>query len=91
MNDANLLIGALSNDLFRVATLVQRGSTEGATCFLIEAKRWTQTLQKMKMVEYIQQIVNDIDTVKLEPISLAMAEKLLMYGVLLQNYTLYNR
>lgn len=90
MNDSNLLIGSLSNDLFRVAILAQRGSTDGATRFLSEAKRWTKSLQKVKMAEYIQQIVNDVEAIKSESISLSLAEKLLMYGVLLQNYSLHN-
>lgn len=46
-NETKLLVGSLSNDLFRVATLAQRGSLEAA-------------------------------------------ERYLMYGVLLQNYTLHN-
>lgn len=37
-----LLVGSLSNDLFRVATLAQRGARR----FLMEAKRWGGAVTK---------------------------------------------
>lgn len=89
MTDAQLLIGSLSNDLFRVASLAQRGSTKAALRFLREAKRWSEPLQKQKVDSYIVKIAQDISQAETDKISLAEAERHLMYGVLLQNYALH--
>lgn len=86
-----MLAGSLSNDLFRVASLVQRGSTQAASRFLKEAKRWSQPLQSGAVSPYIQNIAQDILNRDLSDISLESAEKYLMYGVLLQNFTLHNK
>lgn len=89
MNDIKLLVGSLSNDLFRVATLAQRESVEGAERFMIEAKRWASQLDCATMPNHISEIVNDINGMQQSPIPLDTAEKLLMYGVLLENYSLH--
>jgi len=89
MNETQLLIGSLSNDLLRVANFVQRGSDNGAKRFYAEAKRWNSQLKNKKLKPYIKQIIQDIDTC-IEPLTLARAEKLLMYSILLQNYCLHN-
>lgn len=84
-----MLIGSLSNDLFRVASLSQRGSSQAAQKFLIEAKRWALPLKNHTTPKYISNIVRDISSRTDSDISLASAEKYLMYGILLQNYTLH--
>ncbi len=89
MNDTRLLIGSLSNDLFRVASLAQRGSDAGAIRFLTEAKRWSRPLEKMSVSKYIVGIAKEISAKEPDSISQAEAEKYLMYGVLLQNYALH--
>jgi len=89
MNDTSLLIGSLSNDLFRVATLAQRGSIEAAARFLIEAKRWSKQLENAELPGHIADIVRRIIEFEQDPISLYSAENMLMYGVLLQNYSLH--
>ncbi len=91
MSDTRLLIGSLSNDLFRVAALVGRGSPGDATVFLLEAKRWAKSLRGLATADYIQNISKDIETTKVGPVSPALAEKFLMYGVILQNYALHNQ
>lgn len=90
MNETNLLIGSLSNDLFRVANLTYRGSQKGAERFLVEAKRWSSQLQHKEIKNYIKKIVDDINSEN-NKITLENAEKFLMYGVLLQNYALHNQ
>lgn len=64
MNETNsethMLIGSLSNDLFRVATLSQRGSKQAAEGFLLEAKRWAKPLLDKKIAPYIVDIALDI-------------------------------
>lgn len=89
MTDTQLLVGSLSNDLFRVASLVQRGSTKAASRFLTEAKRWANELQSKDVDEYIAALAVDISRRDSTDLSLASAERYLMYGVLLQNYALH--
>ena len=84
-----MLIGSLSNDLFRVASLSQRGSHQAAQKFLIEAKRWASPLKNHPTPTYISNIVNDISGRTDSDISLESAEQYLMYGILLQNYSLH--
>lgn len=90
MTDKQMLIGSLSNDLFRVASLRQRGADEAASRFLKEAKRWAEPLQKQNVADYIAKIAKDILFLSEDNLSIAEAEKCLMYGVLLQNYALHN-
>jgi hypothetical protein len=91
MTETQLLAGSLSNDLFRIASLAQRGSTQAASRFLREAKRWSVPLQFGAASAYIKDIAEDISNREVSDISMASAEKYLMYGVLLQNYTLHNK
>lgn len=88
MTDKQLFVGSLSNDLFRVASLAQRGSNSAAQRFMKEAKRWAEPLQELKVPAYIAKIANDISSKSNDAISIEQAEKYLMYGVLLQNYAL---
>jgi hypothetical protein len=89
MTDIKLLTGSLSNDLFRVASLKQRGADAAATRFLFEAKRWAEPLQKQATAKYIQNIAVKITNASPTDITLSQAELYLMYGVLLQNYSLH--
>lgn len=91
MNDTHMLIGALSNDLFRVASLSHRGSTKAAERFLHEAKKWAAPLHKKNTPKYITRIAKDIVQRKNDDISIESAETYLMYGILLQNYALHNK
>ena len=82
-----MLIGSLSNDLMRVASLTQRGSDKAAERFLVEAKKWAEQLSKYKFKGYILKIIEDIQSET--ALSLEKAEKFLMYSILLQNYCLH--
>ncbi len=90
MTNTLLLIGSLSNDLFRVSSLTQRGSTKAASRFLVEAKRWSNSIQDHKVPLYIQSIANQVSDCAEEQIDMETAEKYLMYAILLQNYTLHH-
>ena len=90
MNETKLLIGSLSNDLFRVAVLTQRGSIAGAEKFLMEAKRCAVQLKDRQTKKYINLIAQDIINRSDQDISLSSAETYLMFGILLQNYSLHN-
>jgi hypothetical protein len=89
MTPTKLLIGSLSNDLYRVATLSHRGSLAGATSFFKEAQRWCVELKRHELKPYIQAIVTEITHTPNSTFSAAQAEQLLMYSVLLQNYSLH--
>lgn len=88
MTNAQLLVGSLSNDLFRVANLIQRDSLKGARRFLVEAQKWAQELQKEDVAPYIKTIAHEIHVRTESDISMSDAEDYLMYGILLQNYAL---
>jgi len=90
MNETQMLIGSLSNDLCRVANLVHRGSEKGATRFFIEVKRWNSQLKSKEVKPYIQKIIADIDSSD-EKLTMEKAEKLLMFSILLQNYSVHNK
>ena len=88
--DKRLLIGSLSNDLYRVANLSYRGSIKAAERFFIESKRWTTDLENVQLKDHARKIIDDLNTLSLENLrSQETAEKLLMYSVLLQNYSLH--
>lgn len=84
-----MLIGSLANDLYRVASLTQRGSLKAANRFWQESKRWILELSNQKLANYIKDIILDLESDHDTNISEEKAEKLLMYGVLLQNYALH--
>ena len=58
--------------------------------FLKEAKRWAEPLQELKVAKYISDIAKDVSSIEDDDISMKTAEKYLMYGILLQNYSLHN-
>jgi len=86
VNDTKMLVGSLSNDLFRVASLAQRGSTKAASRFLQEARRWSDDLKSHDVAGYIKKLAEDVSSRSDDDISLSSAERYLMYGILLQNY-----
>ena len=89
MTKTKLLIGSLSNDLYRVATLSHRGSLIAATKFFAEAQRWSAELADHKLKPYIEKIVTEVKNTQEGDFSPAQAEQFLMYSVLLQNYSLH--
>ena len=91
MTDEEILIGSLSNDLYRVANLFGRGSEKAANRFWQESKRWSGKLLSHDSKKYIHNIILDLESDQKTKLSQAKAEKLLMYSVLLQNYVLHAR
>ena len=89
MTNKKILIGSLSNDLYRIANLTGRGSHRAADRFWQESKRWALELSKQKLKGYVENIVSDLNSDKELSVSQEKAEKLLMYSVLLQNYSLH--
>lgn len=90
MTNIQMLIGSLSNDLFRIASLKQRGSDAAANRFLQEAKRWSVPLEKIAEKQYIKNIAKDVSQTTKSDLVIEKAETFLMYGTLLQNYALHN-
>jgi hypothetical protein len=91
MTDTQMLVGSLSNDLFRVASLAQRGSNKAASRFLQEAQKWSVDLQNQNVPNYISRLAQDVSNRSTDDISTDSAEQYLMYGVLLQNYALHSK
>ena len=90
MNSTKLLIGSLSNDLYRIACLTQRGSLKAASKFLQQSERWIKKLKNKKVKGYIKKILADLSSKKhQQQLNQEQAEKYLMYSILLQNYTLH--
>ncbi len=90
MAETHLLIGSLSNDLLRVATMIQRGSHTGALRFFVEAKKWNRQLKDAEVKPYIQKLIADNEMEKEENLlTMEKAEKFLLYSILLQNYALH--
>lgn len=83
-----MLIGSLSNDLYRVASLTFSGSTKSAVRFFQESKKWSNQLTHQDTADYIKKIIDDINTTNENQLSIEKAEALLMYSTLLQNYSL---
>lgn len=88
MTEQKMLIGSLSNDLQRVAVLTQRGSSTAALRFMHETAHWTTPLLKHQFKKYINKIILEVHNQRDHVLSIEKAEQLLMYSVLLQNYTL---
>jgi len=89
MTETKMLIGSLSNDLSRVATMIYRKSSS-AEIFFYEMYRWIDALDITSLKPYIQAIINDLISQRGHPqFSQERAETYLMYSTLLQNYSLY--
>lgn len=83
-----MLVGSLSNDLYRVASLIQRGSDKAAQRFFEESRKWSDELLKQDIKQYIKDIINDLQGDNFSELTLDNAEDILMYSILLQNYSL---
>lgn len=87
MPNTKLLIGSLSNDLYRVACLTERGSVKGAEKFWVQAGRWVNELDNANLKPYIRKIILDIKArLNSNSLTMELAERYLMYSILLQNY-----
>jgi hypothetical protein len=88
MSERRLLIGSLANDLNRVSNSVYRKSAKAATIFWQQAQKWASDLQLIANPKYIERIIADVVQTPLKTSDMAQAEKILMYSILLQNYSL---
>ena len=89
MPNTKLLLGSLSNDLYRVACLTQRGSIKAAEKFWSQASRWTNELDHAQVKPYIKKIIHNVKLLLgSNSLTIESAERFLMYSILLQNYAL---
>jgi hypothetical protein len=89
MTETKMLIGSLSNDLFRVANMMYKKSP-GAETFFHEMFRWIKQVDSSSVKPYIQTILTDLKLHEMHPqYSEERAETYLMYSILLQNYSLH--
>ena len=80
-------LGALSNDLYRVAILLNRGSLEGARRFRMESNKRLSEVKMDGLKPYLKKIVDQIKHVNSYPdIDPYYADDYLMYSIQLQNY-----
>lgn len=89
MTKTKLLIGSLSNDLYRVATLSQRGSHPAASTFFVQAQRWCSELVAHPVSPSTKRIVTAVKNTPKTTFTLAQAEEFLLYSILLQNRALH--
>lgn len=73
--------------LFDISARQAPTSSNAAGRFLKEAVRWADPLQKLDVADYVLDIAKDVLARGDDDISMEMAERYLMYGVLLQNYS----
>lgn len=89
MTETKMLIGSLSNDLSRVATMTYRKSSS-AEIFFHEMFRWVNKLDTDSVKPYIQTILRDLKSHESHPkYTRERAETYLMYSIILQNYSLH--
>lgn len=89
MTETKILIGSLSNDLFRVANMIY-GKSSAAETFFHEMFRWVKNLDTTSVKPYIQAILRDLKSHEHHPkYTEERAETYLMYSILLQNYSLH--
>ena len=90
MKKTKLLLGSIASDLYRVAMFAHRKSHKAAARFLQEAHRWRKDVKDDSIKPYIRKLLGELDTYKsYQPDRLDIAEKYLMFSVILQNYTLH--
>jgi len=89
MNNQQILLGSLSQDLFRIANFIQSGSIKSAERFWHETKRWTADLKNENNPAYINRILFELDKMNFNPTSLEQGEKILTYGVITQSFAVH--
>jgi len=89
MNNQQVLLGSLSQDLFRIANFIQTGSIKSAERFWQETKRWIADLKRENNPIYIDRILSDLDKMDFNPASLEQGEKILTYGVITQSLAVH--
>ena len=85
MSEQQILLGSLSQDLFRIANFIQTGSIKSAERFWQETKRWITQLKKEDNPAYLDRILTNLDKINFNPTSLEQGEKILTYGVITQS------
>ncbi len=89
MNEQQVLLGSLSQDLFRIANFIQTGSEKSAQRFWQEAIRWVEDLKKNKKPAYLDRVLDRISEIELNPSSIEQGEEILTYGVITQSLAIH--
>ncbi len=80
-------LGALSNDLYRVALLTHRGSWASVDKFWLESKARIEEIDKNTVQPYIQNILIQVENNTCpDQKEKDKAEDYLMYSIQIQNY-----
>jgi hypothetical protein len=84
MSDTKVLLGAISNDLFRIANYTHKNSINNALIFANEANKSIEKVKDHNYPQYLKSILIELNEFK--DIKQELADKYLMSGILLQNY-----
>jgi hypothetical protein len=82
MNRQRQFLGALAQDLYRIANFIQTGAVNSAERFWLEAQQGIAALKKEENPDYLTRILADLDNTPFDPRSLEQGEKFLTYGVI---------
>lgn len=88
MKDQRVILESLAMDLKRISIGLQRGSQIMAQRFAQEALKREGELNKNLLDEYIQKILKDLNNKMNHLDNERTAEDILMFSILLQNYSL---
>jgi hypothetical protein len=89
MSEQQILLGSLSQDLFRISNFIQTGSVKSAERFWRETKRWIEALEKENNPFYLKNILHKLSHLSLNPTSLEHGELILTYGVITQSVAVH--
>ncbi len=89
MNEKQVLLGSLSQDLYRVAHCIQTGSTRSAERFWQESARWIQDLKQHDNPSYLDEIFSSLEEISFDPQSIEQGERILTYGVITQSLAVH--
>lgn len=82
----DIILSSMAMDIKRVALGYYRGSNKMADRFLQEALKRKNELDQKTIQPYLSKIFYEIEKSLSEKSNLKKAERLLMYGTLVQNY-----
>ena len=85
MSEKQILLGSLSQDLFRIANFIASGSVKAAERFWDESQKWIKELKKYNHPAYLTKILHKLQKMKLDTKSMEQGELFLTYGVIIQS------
>ncbi len=91
MSEEQILLGSLSQDLFRIANFIASGSVKAAERFWVESRKWLLALEKYEQPDYLAKILQRLRQMEFEVESREQAELILTYGVIIQSLVCHKK